>query len=549
MLMQKQFVLLISFLIIAIGPVKGQNDSYSAIDSLLNSYVSGLAPGLAVGIVKNGETVYQRYMGYANLEHQVKIDARTRFNIASNAKQFTALSVLTLINNGQLSLEDDIRSYLPNFFTQYIEPITIAQLLTHTSGIRDVYDLWALKGKTWYELFIDNKDALALLQSQEGFNFEPGSAYGYSNSNYILLTALIQTVSGQSFKEYTSKMFEKLDMSDTAFLSNYMEVIPHKARPYGNWEGWKEYPSITEIHGDGALFTTLKDQLQWEMTLINNPDSAIASNILQQSQKPIPGTATATYGYGLMFDTYKGLNYIYHDGNTGAYNATFLRFPTKQTAIVVLSNNTNVPTHYLAKRIADHILDLENVASDYPAGPKTIPADQPLSRLEGNYRNKDGTIIKIYSQANRLYRKIYQRDPVELINENGSLYHYKTNKDLKMAFAKNSDGKMHLTLYLSSQPANMFTKLPSATLNKAYKENIGGTFYNKETNTTISITYIDDDLYTITKNGRERQAQLIIKDMLRMNGYSITIKRNQAGYIEGLFVKNGRIDRVWFTKQ
>lgn len=547
--MQKQRLLIIILLLALVMPLQGQNIPKAALDSLITFYVSDLDPGLAVGIVRDGNIIYEQYAGYANLEHQIKIDERTRFNIASNAKQFTALSVLTLVDKGQIRLEDDIRTYLPDYFKEYTQPITIAQLLTHTSGIRDVYDLWALQGKTWYELFIDNDDALALLQSQEEFNFTPGSAYSYSNSNYILLTALVAAVSGQSFKDYTAAMFAKLEMPNTAFLTNYMAVVPHKARPYGNWNGWKEYPYITEIHGDGGLFTTLKDQLQWETALMNKQNNPIDIKSLQRSQQPLGNTATATYGYGLMFDTYKGLDYSYHDGSTGAYNATFLRFPTTQTAIVVLTNSTNVPTNYLAKRIADIVFDLEQVASDYPSGPKKIPVARPLPELVGNYKNEEGTVLKIYSEANRLYRKIYQRDPVELINEKGGLYHYQNNKDLKMAFTNTSENGMQLTLYLSSQPTNTFTKINATLQSEADKEKISGTFFNKETNTTIVMKYKDDNTFTLTKNGREREAELILNDVLRMNGYQIKAKRNNTGMVEGLLIKNNRIDKVWFPRQ
>ena len=137
-----------------------QGISKDTLDTIINPYVEGISPGIAVGIVQNGTVVYEKYIGYANLENEVKIDETTRFNIASNAKQFTALCVLKSIEEGKLNLDDDIRTFLPDLYKNNNSRITISNLLTHSSGIRDVYDLWALKGKTWWKLFIDNGDAI-----------------------------------------------------------------------------------------------------------------------------------------------------------------------------------------------------------------------------------------------------------------------------------------------------------------------------------------------------------------------------------------------------
>ena len=202
-------------------------------------------------------------------------------------------------------------------------------------------------------------------------------------------------------------------MENTYFLTNYMAVIPNKARPYGNWNGWREYPVVTEINGDGALFTTLNDQLLWEKTIQLNNDESLSKMIIEQSQSSIENIDFNNYGYGLMFGTYKGLNYSYHDGSTGAYNATFLRFPVNNLSIVVMSNNGNVPTNYLAKQLADIALDLAIDNPNYPAIPEKTERLKDYNDIVGNYKNDDGTIIKITEKDGILFREIYQRDPVK----------------------------------------------------------------------------------------------------------------------------------------
>ncbi len=544
--------ILIFTLLLFARNIYSQDFEKSIIDSLDNQiekYVEGISPGIAVGIVKDGKTVFTKYIGYSNLEHEIKINENTRFNIASNAKQFTALCILKLVEQNKLNLEDDIRKYLPELYEGIQDKIAISNLLTHTSGIRDVYDLWALKGQTWWELFIDNADAIELLQSQTDLNFKPGTEYLYSNSNYILLTEIIKTVTDQKFSEFSKSLFLELGMQNTSFLTNYMAVIPNKARPYGNWGTWREYPVITEVNGDGALFTTIDDQLKWEQIIQFNNKKVLTDQLINQSQSSIENISFKNYGYGLMFGTYRGIEYSYHDGNTGAYNATFLRFPSKNISIVVMSNNGNVSTNYLAKQLIDIALSLKAENSIYPSIPEKTEKLNNFKSIVGNYKNDEGTIIKIIEKDGSLFREIYQREPVELINEKKGLFHYANNEELKINFTNIQSGQPKFTIYLSSQEPSSYYKVPSKNLDDSYKISLNGRYVNKETDTEIVIEYVSQNSYNIIKNGRRRDGKLILEDYLRMmSSYEIRIVRDEKGNIKGLNVKNNRIKNVIFKK-
>ena len=412
-------------------------------------------PGMAVGIVKDGNIVYEQYLGYANLEYKIKIDKDTRFNIASNAKQFTALCILKLIKQGKINLEDDIRKYLPDLYENIEDKITISNLLTHTSGIRDYCDLLALKGKTWWKQFIDNGDVIELLQGQKDLNFTPGTEYLYSNSNYILLAEIVKKVADQDFSDFAKTMFEELGMPSTNFLTNYMAVIPNKARPYGNWGGWREVPVITDVHGDGALFTTLKDQLKWELIIQANDGKYLSQKLINESQSPLESSIDNGYGFGLEFDIYRGLNRTFHNGATGGYRATFLRFPAKKMSLVIMTNNRTVPIDYLVGQIVDLVFGLENNNPVYPSDPDKIEQLNSIQDVIGAYKGEgeDGTIIKIIEKDGSLYREIYQRDPVKLINEKEGLFEYETIKGLKMNFTDIGKAEQKFTLYMGVSKA------------------------------------------------------------------------------------------------
>ncbi|NQX91676.1 MAG: beta-lactamase family protein, partial [Flavobacteriales bacterium] len=172
----------------------------SIIDELIGSEVNEDAPGIAVGIVQNGEVVYEHYRGLSNLSHGVDVTEETKFNIASTAKQFTALMVLDLALNNQISLEDDIRKYLPELYPHVEEEIKIRHVINHTSGIRDYVELVGLQGTTWWKrVGLGNGDIMELLEKQEDLAFDPGTRYSYSNSGYVLLAELVRAVTGEKF--------------------------------------------------------------------------------------------------------------------------------------------------------------------------------------------------------------------------------------------------------------------------------------------------------------------------------------------------------------
>ena len=548
--MTKHKVILVVFSLLATNLFSQsvQEVDVEELANILHQYTDDSSPGLAVGVVKNGQIVYEDYLGYANLEHEIAVDQNTRFNIASNAKQYTALCILQLAEQDKLNLEDNIRKYLPTLYPDISEEITISNLITHTSGIRDYCDLYALQGTSWWKRFIDNEDALELLEKQKDLNFKPGTDYAYSNSNYILLAEIVRKVSGEKFSEVTKAMFEGLGMSNTTFSSKYSSIIPHKARPYGNWNGWREEPSITGVHGDGALYTTLQDQLRWEQNIQLNDGTTIPKRIVDASQSPISSSINPGYGYGVFFDSRKGLDYIFHDGATGAYGASFIRFPAEKVTVVVMSNNRNVSTQAFAWQISTLILGWENSVQTYPGYPDEVEKLKKLEQIVGHYKSEDGTIISIREKDGSLYREIHEREPVKLVREKGGLFEYESIPGLKMNFRNIGAPDQNFTLYMSSQPPGTYHKLSALGLEVFDRKDLNASFYNAETDTKITLKHIEGDTYSLTKNGRERQAELIIEDYLKMNSYLIHVLRDNENKVIGLSVDRDRIRNVIFER-
>ena len=334
------------------------------------------APGIACGIVIDGEIVFEKYAGYANLEDSILIDASSRFNIASNAKQYVAILALQLIEEKRLNLEDDFRMYFEDLFPDIKDRITIRNLLTHTSGIRDVYNLWNLKGLTWWKHSFSNKEAIRLLAEQQDLNFIPGSKYLYSNSNYILLAQLIEKVHGKSFLEVSNDFFQSIGMNNTSFEPDHTKIKGPIASPYFNFNNWVGYDWIWNIVGDGNLFSTLKDQMIWEQVIQGYDADSNLRKIIKISQQPVVGSAIKSYGYGLELADYQGYSHAYHHGGTGAWKATVSRFPNEKISIITMSNSGKTDVVGQNRAIADVILDINSdgdLTTVSDAGPDWVP--------------------------------------------------------------------------------------------------------------------------------------------------------------------------------
>ena len=201
------------------------------VDRLFAEWDKPTSPGCAVAVMKDGRIVHERGYGMADLDHDVKISPTTVFHVASMSKQFTAAAILMLAEDGKISLDDPVRKYVPEL--PDLGPITLRQLLHHTSGLRDQWELLGLAGWRYSLDLITDADILAVLSRQKALNFPPGSKHLYSNSGYTLLAQVVKRVSGQSFRAYTStRLFSPLGMSQTFFRDDHAEIVKQAAYGY-----------------------------------------------------------------------------------------------------------------------------------------------------------------------------------------------------------------------------------------------------------------------------------------------------------------------------
>jgi CubicO group peptidase (beta-lactamase class C family) len=371
------------------GPVS--DTTTRVVDRVFEAYRGTDSPGCALGVSRNGRVVYERGYGMANLETGTPITPSSIFHVASVSKQFTAFAIMLLAHDGKLSVDDDIRKYLPEI-PSYGTTITIRHLLTHTSGLRDQWELIGLARGRFEEDRITEADIMDIVPRQTALNFTPGSEYLYSNTGFTLLGVIVKRVSGKSLRDFADeRIFKPLGMTSTHFHDDYTMLVPGRTSAYtmrgGSWH--VTIPNF-DTYGATSLYTTVGDLLKWEANL-DNPtvgDRALIARMEQPT--PLTGGDTSSYGFGLALDPYRGARAVGHGGADAGYRADVERFPDLGLATVVLCNFAAANPSALGRRVSDAFLGsaLAPVPADVTpqsSAPAVVVSPEKLRARAGAY--------------------------------------------------------------------------------------------------------------------------------------------------------------------
>jgi CubicO group peptidase (beta-lactamase class C family) len=335
------------------------------------SWVTASSPGCVCAVSQAGKLVANKAYGVADLERNVPLTANAVLDAGSVVKQFVAAAVLLLVEEGRLSLTEDIRKYIPEL-RDYGQKITLDHLLTHTSGIRDWTGLKPLAE--------GDPDALAITLRQRELNFKPGDEWAYSNSGYVLLKEIVARVSGQSFSQFTRKrLFEPLKMTTTEYVQDLTTVIKNRALAYKKEnEAWKLDMEIgNDRGGGGALFTTASDLILWNEALSAGSLGGFVTEKLQQPAVLNNGRQLG-YSRGLMLDSFRqGGSLVWHNGSAAGYSTMLARLPQQGLSLAIMCNAKDGARSALAARIFDLFLPPVNkpIAQEQTQQTATVAVD------------------------------------------------------------------------------------------------------------------------------------------------------------------------------
>ncbi|MEO5582121.1 MAG: serine hydrolase domain-containing protein, partial [Saprospiraceae bacterium] len=319
------------------------------IDSLFSAFNSQ-TPGCAMAVVQHGKVIYKKGYGIANLEYDVPITTASIFDIASVSKQFTGLAISMLIQEGKITLEDDIRKYLPEV-PDFGHVITIQHLLHHTSGLRDWPSTLNIAGWRWDEKF-SFADIIRMVKQQKDLDFLPGVRHSYSNTGYNMLALIVEKTSGVSFRSWTHEhIFSPLNMSSSSFQDDPSRVVKNMAYSYTLRDsGYTKDPNALTALGSSSLYTSVDDLILWvnhfnEQIKSKNP---VYVNMLNDGI--LNNKDSVHYGYGLGLGKQGKYQVVSHTGGWAGYRTIITNYPEEELSIIVLSNRADFNPNAFASR-------------------------------------------------------------------------------------------------------------------------------------------------------------------------------------------------------
>ncbi len=356
-------------------------------------------PGCALAVIQEGELVYTKGYGMADMEHGIPITPQSIFYIGSVSKQFVATALLLLEEEGKLSLDDDVRKYIPEL-PDYSHPIHIQHLVHHTSGLRDNLTLWELSGRSMID-DIPEEEIFDLICRQDGLNFVPGEAYAYSNTCYFLMSMIIEKISGQSLRDFAQdRIFSPLGMQHSQFNDDNRRIISNRAFGYTQLSEDSIGNLIMrfDLVGSGGLYSSVEDLYLWDQNFYHNQLGKRGQALIEklQTNGKFNNGEEVDYAYAMINGSYRGLKTIHHTGSMGGYRAVYVRFPDEQFSVIILGNMDSfdplarayeVASVYLKDKLKAEEPAKASSPDDIQEGPQAISEERmsDASKFVGTY--------------------------------------------------------------------------------------------------------------------------------------------------------------------
>ncbi len=503
------------------------------IDDIFCDLIEPDSPGVAVGVVRNGEPIYTRAFGLANVEHRVANTTSTVFDIGSMTKQFTAFAILLLVRDGKLNLDDEICNFVTEL-PEFNPPIRIRHCLYHTCGLTDWIFALELTGPA--EDYISEKRAFRTIMGLSETMFSAGQEHSYNNTGYLLLAWIVGIVAGKTLHEFLQeRVFEPLRMSHATFLSKQQNLLPAMAQGYWRDEDRVLYrfSGSSDVYGDGMMHASIKDMVCWLQNLTTRTVGDAELFEMFFAPGSLDGGQKLRYAAGWELDRYRGLQAIRHGGLGNGFQSHIAWFPQANVGIAILGNMRPYLPWPMANKVLDKLVGLREDVQNSPSPQivthkcvNTTPAD-----MTGRYFTATGLPVFIDWCENRLridiwlWRRRFERQSANAFKEPES--------GDAVTFLRDSTGKV-TQLSMSTQdgacvslhsPIRFAVKFENAVLESAELQRYEG-------------RYISDELETIYRIVREGGG-LRAKHMRCHDWHLMPVKSCIAAAFEGEFAQAG----------
>jgi len=532
------------------------------VDAIFSSYDRPDSPGCALGVIRDGEFVYRRGYGMANLEYGLPLGPDSVFRIGSTSKQFTAAAIALLAEEGKLTLDDPVRRHFPEF-PAWADGMTVRQLVLHTSGIRDYLQLAFLAGKSDDADYYTDEWVLELLSRQQETNFPPGEQYLYSNSGYLLLAHIVQRVSGLSLREYAqNRIFGPLGMKHTHFHDDHRELVPRRATGYEPSAdgGYRISMTTLDIVGDGSVFTTIDDLLLWDRNFYNNRLGRGGPDLITTMTTPgrLNNGEQLDYAFGLGISEFEGFTLVSHGGAFVGYRAEMLRLPQQRLSVAVLCNRADAAPTQLAREVAREFLP-ERKDTARPEAPGVIGTEETpvlsaaqLQEYAGDFWEDneafaaetavdDGKLWAVHSPTRRN----------ELVPAGPDLFRMAGVPGVVYARFERDGGRISgLRRIIDGAEAGVFRRFTRRQATAGELASYAGTYFSPELDTGYRLYLSGDRLMFKIPFVAEQELTAMFGETFENPDYgSFSFERAGDGTVTGFSLQSGRVRNLAFTRQ
>jgi CubicO group peptidase (beta-lactamase class C family) len=542
-------------------PVAPPPSPAAQVDKLFQSMDTTVSPGCAVAAIKAGKIAYERGYGMADLDHNIPITPTTVFHVASLSKQFTAAAVVLLAQEGKISLDDPIRKYVPEV-PDFGVPITIRQLVHHTSGLRDQWDLLGLAGWRMSLDLVTDDDILGLVARQKELNFPPGSQHLYSNTGYTLLAQVVKRVSGQSLREFTTtRIFEPLGMKQTHFRDDHAEIVKNVAYGYApSKTGFRlSIPNFDTV-GATSLLTTVEDLALWDENFYH-PRVGGPAMIRQMLERGTLGNGEPlSYAFGLFVGTYRGLATVDHSGSDAGYQSTILRFPDQHFTAVCLCNLSSAADGALSHKLAELYLDHDMTPAAPPVRPeeplpvgdaKTVQlSEAQLSSKVGLYvhPDDDGTIVVRLKDGKLIIQSPGVNDETWALDENHFRRVYPPAVEFQFETSP-AGGPLRLVVTPAGAKPVAYDAVAWFTPSAGELKEYAGIYRSDEIDSFYEIRIEQNRLVLHRLKNKPDNLAPLGRDLFDTRLGMIQFKRDGKGAVSGFNLSNGRVINLRFDRR
>ncbi len=473
----------------------------SLVDALFEEPTQGDRPGAAVLVAQNGEILYQKGFGFANLEHHVPITPETKFRIGSVSKQFTAAAILKLQEDGLLSVADPLSKYLPDYPRG--NEVTIHHLLTHTSGIHSFTGREDFLKRVTTE--VSHEEQVEWFKN-DPYDFDPGEKWLYNNSGYFLLSYLVEKISGETFDDYLKhQFFEPLGMKDTG-VHHWSLILEHEATGYAYQDGKMKKSldwDMSQAGGAGSLYSTVGDLFRWNEAIFGG--QALSEESLKAAFTPatlndgsVADAFGGEYGYGWMMMEERGLKEIAHGGGLDGFQSYLTRYPERNLTVAVLANAAPAPPGLTAGGSANEIAEiyLWGQMEDQESFAVNAAIDTSIyDDYVGRY-DYGRAVLTVTREGNRLFAQLSGQPRFEIFPKSETEFFWKVT-DAQVIFVRNEEGNVTHVIHHQGGQENKALKLEDEEIAEVdpalYDAYVGD--YDLKPMGTLSVTKEENRLF------------------------------------------------------